>query len=95
MSRLHWRGDVPEEQYSQVFIYVSKVTGKLEATGQTIEVKLPSNKLQLSQPFEVSASTVTSFTFDITVVATGHNGKYILKPQIGKSGVEQELKPAE
>jgi thioredoxin reductase len=41
-------------------------------------------------PFEVTTDTVTSFTFDITVVATGNNGKYILKPQIGESGARQE-----
>jgi len=83
-----WRGDVPSGQYSQVFIYVSKVRGKLKATGQTIEVKLPSSKLHISSPFEVTADTVTSFTFDITVVATGNNGKYILKPQISESGAQ-------
>jgi len=90
-----WRGDVPAGQYSQVFIYVSRVEGKLELTGLTIEVKLPSRKLHISNPFEVTADTVTSFTFDITVVATGNNGKYILKPQIGESGVQQEQKPIE
>lgn len=89
-----WRGDVPAGQYSQVCIYVSAVKGKLESTGQTVDVKLPSNKLRISMPFEVTTDTVTSFTFDITVVATGNNGKYILKPQIGESGARQEQKPS-
>jgi thioredoxin reductase len=44
-------------------------------------------------PFEVTTDAVTSFTFDITVVATGNNGKYILKPQIGESGARQEQGP--
>ena len=90
-----WRGDVPPGQYSQVYIYVSEVAGKLESTGQTVDVKLPGGKLHLSMPFEVATDTVTSFTFDITVVATGNNGKYILKPQIGESGARQEQKSLE
>lgn len=90
-----WQGNVPAGQYSQVCIYVGEVKGKLESTGQTVDVKLPSNRLRISMPFEVTADAVTSFTFDITVVATGNNGKYILKPQIGESGARQEQKPLE
>ena len=82
-----WRGNVPAGQYSQVFIYVSEVRGKLRATGQIIEIKLPSHKLHISKPFQVTADAVTIFTYDLTVVATGHNGGYILKPQIEQSGV--------
>jgi hypothetical protein len=88
-----WRGNVTPGQYSQVYIYVSEVTGKLESTGQIVDVKLPSSKLHISMPFEVTSDAVTSFTFDITVVATGNNGKYILKPQIGESGARQEQGP--
>ncbi len=88
-----WRGNVPTGQYSQVFIYVSEVRGKLKATGQIIEIKLPSHKLHMSKPFQVTADTVTIFTYDLTVVATGQNGKYILKPQIDQSGIQQ--KPSE
>jgi len=89
-----WRGNVPAGQYSHVYIYVSEVTGKLVSTGYiTVDVKLPSSKLHISMPFEVTDDAVTRFTFDITVVATGHNGRYILKPQIGESGARQEQKP--
>ena len=88
-----WRGNVTAGQYSQVYIYVSEVTGKLKSTGQIVDVKLPSSKLHISMPFEVTTDAVTSFTFDITVVATGNNGKYILKPQIGDSGARQEQRP--
>ena len=90
-----WRGNAPAGRYSQVYINVSEVKGKLESTGQIIDVKLPSSKLRISMPFEVAADTVTSFTFDITVIATGNNGKYILKPQIGESGAQQEQQPLE
>jgi hypothetical protein len=85
-----WRGNVPAGQYAHVYIYVSGVKGRLESTGQIVDVQLPSSKLYISMPFEVTVDTVTSFTFDITVVATGNNGKYILKPQIGESGARQE-----
>jgi hypothetical protein len=88
-----WRGDVPAGRYSHVYIYVSEVTGKLESTGQIVDVKLPSNKLHISVPFTITTDTITSFTFDITVVGTGNNGKYILKPQIGKSGARQDERP--
>jgi hypothetical protein len=81
-----WRGDVPAGQYSHVVIYVSEVIGELESTGISISVKLPSSRLQMSVSFEVTTDTVTSFTFDITVVKTGKSGKYNLKPQIGESG---------
>jgi Domain of unknown function (DUF4382) len=89
-SREIWRGNVPPGQYTGIIIEVSDVVGKLTATGKTIEVKLPSNKLHLSKPFDVTADAFTSFTYDITVIATGNNGKYILKPQIDESGAGQE-----
>lgn len=90
-----WRGDVPDGQYSQVVIYISGVEGKLKSTGEIIAVKLPGNKLNISSPFSITADTVTSFTFDITVIATGNKGKYILKPEIGESGAQQSPKPIE
>ena len=88
-----WRGNVPEGQYTKVFIYVSGVHGILKETGQTVDVKLPSQKLHISKPFQVTADTVTSFTYDLTVVATGspQSGiKYILKPQIDQSGADHK-----
>ena len=88
-----WRGNIPEGQYSKIFIYVTDVYGVLKETGETVEVKLPSGKLHLSKPFQVTVNTVTSFTYDLTVVATGspQSGiKYLLKPQIGQSGADHE-----
>jgi len=78
---------------SQVFIYVNEVKGTLKSTGQTIDVKLPSNRLHISKPFEVTNDTLTNFTFDITVIEAGESGSYILKPEITESGVHQEQKP--
>ena len=90
-----WRGNVPAGQYSHVYIYVSEIKGRLESTGQIIDVQLPSGKLHISMQFEITVDRVTSFTFDITVIATGNNGKYILKPQIGESGARQEQRQLE
>jgi hypothetical protein len=89
-----WRGDVPEGQYAHIVIYIDEVEGKLNSTGEIINVRLPSNKLQISMSFGITTDTVTSFTFDITVVKAGNGGKYNLKPQIGASGTRQEQKPS-
>ena len=76
-----WNGHVEPGEYTKVFIYVDNVTGNPPE-----DVKLPSNKLQISKPFTVSDNTTTSFVFDVTVVQAGKSGKYILKPQIAQSG---------
>jgi hypothetical protein len=89
-----WRGDLPEGTYTRETIYISRVQGILLSSGETIEIKLPSDKLQLSLEFEVGLDTVTSFTYDLTVIKTGSdkNSKYILKPQAGESGSSQQSK---
>ena len=96
-----WDGTLPEGEYTKVFIYVDEVKGIL-TDGTEIEIKLPSQKLQISKPFTVAADSVIDFVYDITVVEAGKNGKYILKPQIGQSGSDQKFnevklkgKPAE
>ena len=90
-----WRGDVPKGQYTKVFIHVSNVSGVLKATGGPVNVKLPSEKLQISRPFEVTGDSVTSFVYDVTVVQAGKSGKYILKPQVGQSGADQRFEKIE
>jgi hypothetical protein len=86
-----WRGDVPEGQYTKVFIHVSSVQGILKETKHEVEVKLPSQKLQISKAFDVSADTVTNFIYDVTVIEAGKSGQYILKPQVGQSGADQRF----
>ncbi len=90
-----WRGNLPEGEYTRVFIYVSNVQGILKeaiaANGQSVEIKLPGNKLHISEPFQITEDTVTSFTYDLTVIATGNEQsgiKYILKPQADESGAD-------
>ena len=88
-----WRGNIPEGEYTNVFIKVSVVRGILKETGEEVEIKLPSQKLHISKRFQVSADKLTKFTYDLTVVAAGspQSGiKYILKPQVDQSGADHQ-----
>ncbi len=82
-----WSGELEDGRYTKVFIYVSTVEGVLAS--EEANVKLPSGKLQISKPFEVTSGEVTEFVYDITVIEAGQSGKYILQPQIGQSGPDQ------
>ena len=86
-----WRGDVPGGQYGKVFLEVSQVTGILLETEEEIEIKLPSGKLQISKQFNVESGEVTNFVYDLTIVKAGKSGQYILKPQVGQSGTDQDF----
>ena len=80
-----------EGSYSKVFIYIGNVEGVL-TDGDSVEVKLPSNKLQLRQGFEIAPGSVISFVYDLTVKAAGKKAgriKYLLLPQIGESRPDQ------
>jgi len=85
-----WRGDIPEGEYSKVFLEVSQVSGILWDSEEA-DIKLPSGKLQISKPFKVESGEVINFVYDLTVVKAGKSGQYILKPQIGQSGADQDF----
>jgi len=91
-----WSGDIPEGEYTKVFIYVSEngISGVID--GESVEdIKLPSNKLQLNSSFEIyndPNAEPLSYVYDLTVVKAGNEKagfKYIVKPQIGQSGANQ------
>jgi hypothetical protein len=88
-----WSGNIAVGDYDKVFIHVSDVKGIAVGAGEgeTAEVKLPSNKLHISKPFTISSDSAVNFVYDITVVQAGKSGKYILKPQIGESGANQDF----
>ena len=86
-----WRGDVPEGDYIKAVLEVSQVSGILEDSGEEVDIKLPSSKLQISKPFRVQSGGVTSFVYDLTVIKAGKSGQYNLKPQIGQSGADQDF----
>ena len=90
-AREIWSGHISEGQYTKVFIHVSNISGVLMETGESVDMKLPSEKLQISRPFEVTSDSVVNFVYDITVVEAGKSGKYILKPQAGQSGADQKF----
>jgi predicted nucleotidyltransferase len=82
-----WEGYVPEGDYTKVFLYVDEVWGVLvDPEGETIEIKLPSNKLQLDVPVHIEEGEPIDFVFDISVHSAGKSGQYILKPQLTESG---------
>ena len=93
-----WEGYIPEGEYSKVFLYVDSVDGLLVGSGDPINIKLPSNKLQLDYTFTVNESgdgNVTEFVYDITVIRAGNSGMYLLLPQLGQSGPDREFKEQE
>ena len=52
-----------------------------------VEVKVPSDRLQLTKPFEIDEEGQVDFVFDINVVRRGRTGRYNLLPVISQSGV--------
>ncbi len=84
-----FEGYVPSDNYTKVMVYAENVTGVLK--GEPITIKLPSGKLQISKPFELSDDLMVNFVFDITVIKAGNSNKYILKPQIAESGTDIEF----
>lgn len=86
-----WRGNIPQGQYTKVFIYIDNISGILANESGTASIALPSNKLQFSKPFNVGDSIV-SFIYDVTVFQTGQSNQYTLKPQIAQSGADKPFK---
>ncbi|ELZ55902.1 MULTISPECIES: DUF4382 domain-containing protein [Halorubrum] len=78
-------GELPAGSYEKIELDVSDVQGIVD--GNEVEVKLPSEKLQITNGFEVTPDEPVSFVFDINVVKRGPNNGYILRPVISGSGV--------
>ena len=90
-----WSGDLPEGEYTMVFVYVSAINGTLNnGDSVEVEVKLPSQKLHINTHFSIPEDSPVSFVFDLSVVAAGNEQsgiKYILKPVVSESGPDQEF----
>ncbi|OYR42463.1 hypothetical protein DJ82_02430 [Halorubrum sp. Ib24] len=78
-------GEIPAGSYEKIELSVSAVEGIVD--GGEVDVKLPSEKLRITNGFEVTPDEPVSFVFDINVVKRGPNNGYILKPVISGSGV--------
>lgn len=83
-----FEGELEAGSYQKLELHVESTEGVVD--GETVEVKVPSEKLQLTKPFEVRAGEALDFVFDINVVKRGNQASYILKPVISKSGVRGE-----
>lgn len=76
--------------YDKTFLYVTAVNGTLK-DGSSTDVKLPSNKLQLTTEFTVGDGEELDYVFDITVVKRGQSGSYNIKPVASESGTGDEV----
>lgn len=81
-------GELSPGTYEKLELNVSDVEGIVG--GEAAEVEVPSEKLQLTKPFEVEADGAVDFVFDINVVERGREASYILKPVVSESGVAGE-----
>lgn len=82
--------NVSNGTYTKVFVYVSEINATLE-NGEQVNVKLPSEKLQLNTEFTVANGEAVDFVFDITVKKAGNSGKYILQPVVSESGTSDQV----
>ena len=80
-----FEGGLSEGTYQKIELHVSGTEGVVD--GEVVDVKVPSEKLQITHPFEVSADEPVEFVFDINVVKKGGGNGYNLKPVISESGV--------
>ncbi|NHN43540.1 DUF4382 domain-containing protein [Halorubellus sp. JP-L1] len=81
---------VPAGEYDKVFVYVSDINATL-TNGESVNVKLPSSKLQINKEFELTANSTPDFVFDINVHKAGNSGKYILRPIVSESGTGDQV----
>ena len=81
-------GELEAGTYTKIELHASDVVGVVD--GDEVDVKLPSEKLQITKTFEVEEGEEVSFVFDIHVVKRGPNNGYILRPVISESGVAGE-----
>mgnify|MGYP000291175281 CR=1 FL=1 len=83
-----FEGELETGTYAKIELNVSDVEGIVE--NEEVAVKVPSEKLQITQPFEVTAEEPVEFVFDINVVKKGPHNGYNLLPVISESGVAGE-----
>ena len=81
-------GELSPGTYNKIELHVSDVEGIVD--GEQAEVKVPSEKLQITKPFEVRSGGTVEFVFDINVVRRGQQLRYNLTPVISGSGVNGE-----
>jgi len=83
-----WRGELPEGQYTEVDLYISRARGILKSNSNTMDIYSSGIKLQLEMNFKVSAET--KFVYDITVT-TSSGGGYRLQQVAAESGTGKKI----
>lgn len=81
-------GELSPGTYEKIELHVEDVEGIVD--GKEADVKVPSEKLQITHPFEIEGDESVSFVFDINVVKRGQGNDYNLTPVISESGVAGE-----
>ena len=84
------RYEVQEANYTKVFMSVDGIDATL-TSGESTNVKLPSEKLQLNQNFTVGNGDEVDFVYDIMVMKAGNSGKCVLRPVASESGTGVEI----
>ncbi|WP_436347570.1 DUF4382 domain-containing protein [Natronorubrum sp. FCH18a] len=74
--------------YEKIELHVEAIEGIVD--GERANVKVPSEKLQITHPFEIGDDDAVDFVFDINVVKRGRGNDYNLTPVISESGVAGE-----
>lgn len=86
--------EVEDGNYTKVFLSVEAIDGTL-TSGESADVKLPSEKLQLNENFTVGDGDEVDFVYDINVVKRGGSGSYNLLPVASESGTDVEINEVE
>ncbi|MDQ2050132.1 DUF4382 domain-containing protein [Natronolimnohabitans sp. A-GB9] len=81
-------GELSPGTYEKIELHVEDVEGIVD--GKEANVKVPSEKLQITHSFEIEGDEPVSFVFDINVVKRGQGNDYNLTPVISESGVAGE-----
>jgi len=80
--------------YTKVFLSVEAVDGTL-TNGESANVKLPSEKLQLNENFTVGDGEEVDFVYDVMVTKAGGSDMYVLRPVASESGTDVEIDEVE
>lgn len=80
-----FEGELSEGTYEKIELHVAAIEGIVD--GDEAAVTVPSEKLQITNSFEITGDEPVEFVFDINVVKRGPEGGYNLTPVISKSGV--------
>lgn len=75
---------VPDGKYTKIFIWISDAWGTLAENGTRVDIKVPSDRLQIVRTWTVEDGETTELTVDFeldkSVKKAGRSGMWILQP---------------